>query len=68
MTFQTDPDIAAFFATLPPMPEELFDESVPLQRKVDLLREGSRRDSRPTALALSDRGWRAMPLIRLQAP
>lgn len=49
MTFQTDPDIAAFFATLPPMPEELFDESVPLQRKVDLLREGSRRDSEQLA-------------------
>ena len=49
MTFQTDPDIAAFFATLDPLPEELFDETVDLQRKVDILREGSRRDSEQLA-------------------
>lgn len=45
MTFQTDPDIAAFFATLDPPPAELFDEGVDLQTKVDLLREGSRQDA-----------------------
>lgn len=45
MTFQTDPDIAAFFATLDPLPAELFDDAVDLQRKVDLLREGSSQDN-----------------------
>lgn len=45
MPFQIDPDIAAFFSQLEPMPDELFDPAVDLQTKVDLLREGSRRDS-----------------------
>ncbi|MDQ2625235.1 MAG: DUF3237 family protein [Actinomycetota bacterium] len=49
MTYQTDPDIAGLFATFDPPPAALFDESVDLQTKVDLLREGSRRDSEGSA-------------------
>src|SRR5690606_31477029 len=49
MTYQTDPDIAALFATFDPPPAALFDESVDLQTRVDLLREGSRRDSEGSA-------------------